>query len=155
MDHREEKTIKAHFKKNWWKPILMGTFLLMVGYGIGNMSAKVQMFKNGGPMASMMNHEHVSRMLYRVIEPTDEQRILLDSLIEEQSGIIVAFQKGHMQEVVNHIEQFKEKIKPILTDEQIKKLEEKEKKIKGFMEEHKGAGHCSGRYNDCKDPLGE
>jgi protein CpxP len=131
-------------KRAWTTLAMMATVTALVGFGQLAL-AEMGQGKMGGPGAGRQGPPPVAERLQRMgqhLQLTDEQKAKIKPLLEEEVAQAKAIHEDSSLSRPQKMEKFQQlrssthdKIKPILTAEQQKKLEEMQEKIKERREE--------------------
>jgi len=124
--------------------ILIFIFILGILLGVvvdrtiveNQMKNRMRRFRNPG----MIGH-----MLERVIQPTAEQRVKIEKILEKYSERMFKARQQAMEDVAVTMDSLRKDLEPILTEEQKKRMEEHRMRF-----EFRGRG--KGRYPGPKGP---
>lgn len=109
------------------KPLLIISVTLIIGFAIGFLTSSMISHQRMKRIRSFNSAESFKRRTIHLIEPTEEQKKEILPLIDEYGKKMNQIRKDFGKEFFSLMKDFHNDIKPFLTDEQIERLEYKQR----------------------------
>ena len=118
--------------------IIVSTLLLgiIIGFLVSGRLTKVRMEK----MKSSFIEDGFSRQLMRTLKPSEEQLKAMRPIMDKFAKIRREKFKDHRAEQSKIFDDFEDELKPILSDDQIERLEEMKEKFNDKFPQNRGEG---------------
>ncbi|MCB0569261.1 MAG: hypothetical protein KDC66_05840 [Phaeodactylibacter sp.] len=112
--------------------VIAAVLLLAVGFGAGFYTHRAMAVKRIQRVAQMRFSEGFENNFFRIIEPTDEQREQLSPIVAHYAGQIAAKNRESRLQQKALIDSMHAEVKPMLTPEQVERLERFSRRFRDF-----------------------
>lgn len=100
--------------------IIIATFVL--GLGLGLISSQYLIGKRIDRLSKVRNRPGLENMIRNFINPTDDQRAVVDEILEKYSKQMMELRENQIAATKQHFQNMFDELRPYLTDEQIEML---------------------------------
>ncbi len=120
-----------------WQPILISITLLLIGFTLGVLANRTYVRYRLHSFGKENIRNEFQQKFFKGITLNENQKESIDQVMDEHLEKMDALRKAFHQKV----DSLYIVLKPILTSEQYKKLEERRKKMKGRMKKRRKEGN--------------
>jgi len=129
------------------KPILFLVITLLIGFSLGMLTSAHIRHKRMRSVRMFSSERHFKEMIYRIIEPGEEQKKELDLIMKSFGKEGKEIQRMFRKEFEEHNSLYWNKIESLLTQDQLDLLEAYKKKRSEQMKSFKPDSTRRGRRN--------
>jgi len=97
--------------------------ILLIGIIIGALGSGMLRKSRMDKFDRMSHHQRFIRVMDRIIQPTEEQREVLDEILRKHSEKMNEVREKHQAEIISIVDSLKIELEKILADEQLARLE--------------------------------
>lgn len=131
------------------RPVILAIVTLIIGFFLGILVSAQLRSHRLKPVKVFFSEEKFRESMYQAIQPTGDQRIDIDKILEKYSMLNSEATASFRKEFKSRMGQFRNELDSILTPEQISRLKEldaqREEMIKSRRSGHGGDYYDQGR----------
>ena len=137
------------------KPVFLLVITLIIGFSLGMLTSAHIRHNRMKSVRMFSSERHFKEVIYRIIEPSEEQQKELEPILKTFGKEGSVIQKNFREEFDKHNSLYWEKIESVLSEEQINMLEDANKKRRKQMKHFKPDSTRRGRGDSRRGPPRE
>jgi hypothetical protein len=136
------------------KTILFMTGILLIGFVIGMLTSGQIRNQKLKPVRSFFSADKFREGMYNIIQPTEEQKVELDQILNKYERLNQELQVNFRREFEENMRSFRKEVDSKLTRDQLARIKEMDEKRQEMIREGRGSrqrdstGHRFDRRHD-------
>lgn len=120
------------------RPVILVVITLAIGFLLGMLTSAELRSHRLKPVRVFFSEEKFREAMYNAIQPSDEQKLKIDAILDKYSRINSEATSSFRKEFESRMEVFRNEIDSILTPEQIARMKELDAQRQKVIRERRG-----------------
>ena len=120
------------------RPVILVAITLAIGFLLGMLTSAELRSHRLKPVRVFFSEEKFREAMYNAIQPSDEQKLKIDAILDKYSRINSEATSSFRKEFESRMEVFRSEIDSILTPEQIARMKELDAQRQKMIRERRG-----------------